>query len=758
MLKDFTLSLELEPTENRVVQTAAIFWSHDVNTAKIYIELLRKGTPIILNKDVTVRVMMLFDDENKSEHIYTAKIEDELKGLVSITLEESMRMYVGQVTCGVYVDYQNEEKTDNGYFTFGMRRSLIDKDMPELKKMYVSDFEDALKGIEELKEGIDKNVDNMKERIEVIEKLIKNNEVATKNELGILEDFREFESDIITKMKNEFTERGVSVHWFGAKGDGKTDDTEAIQKAIDFSSENKVPVYTAVGKTYMIKAHVDRDFESESWITFLKNEGGVLLKSNSHLHFATGSKFKAFETEDYAYNVLRTYNSENVKITGDGTLIGEADTHKGDVGEFGFGLAVFGGKNIYVEGLDATNFWGDGFLTDVLSESDLTPVENMVMVKCHAYKNGRQGLSLQGNVGFYAKECSFTGTYRVAPMAGVDCEPWLDEDESKNPMRDIVFEKCYFGDNYGSGFLSDGKHNQVKLIDCTFNNNAKFDIETYETDSITIENTSFKNNKIRLFNTNEALFIDNVFVNTNVVNEDSNMFKGGETIFKNCDYYASDNNPLFRNINGVKDSVTLDSINAYLTGGRLLSVSSDKTTLRNVDIYGTDSLMFQYGGVVSAKNVAISGSGGNGNQLIIGTAQTVILDNVSVANSTLANVIYDDDNSKKNLKKAVIKNSTLPSTSIHNKNLSGIKTEFFNNRGNGFDKWDAIFSEFETIPERSVRGILMFDSYNKFLENKSKMKAGDIFLVLYDGQDPLYKMFIYVSYNHIFEIQMNTIK
>lgn len=161
MLKDFTLSLELEPTENRIVQTAAIFWSHDVNTAKIYIELLRKGTPIILNKDVTVRVMMLFDDENKSEHIYTAKIEDELKGLVSITLEESMRMYVGQVTCGVYVDYQNEEKTDNGYFTFGMRRSLIDKDMPELQTLYVSDFEKALKDIKEFKVDIDKNISEM---------------------------------------------------------------------------------------------------------------------------------------------------------------------------------------------------------------------------------------------------------------------------------------------------------------------------------------------------------------------------------------------------------------------------------------------------------------------------------------------------------------------------------------------------------------------------------------------------------------------
>ncbi|MDT2808392.1 M14 family zinc carboxypeptidase [Vagococcus lutrae] len=157
MLKDFQVDLELSPRDNRVIQTGATYWSHDVNTAKINIKLLRHSEPVVLNKDVTVRVMMLFDDENKSEHIYTAKIEDELKGLVSITLEESMRMYVGQVTCGVYVDYQNEEKTDNGYFTFGMRRSLIDKDMPELQKLYVSDFEKALEKFKEIEKKIEQN-------------------------------------------------------------------------------------------------------------------------------------------------------------------------------------------------------------------------------------------------------------------------------------------------------------------------------------------------------------------------------------------------------------------------------------------------------------------------------------------------------------------------------------------------------------------------------------------------------------------------
>lgn len=273
MLKDFTLSLELEPTENRVVQTAAIFWSHDVNTAKIYIELLRKGTPIILNKDVTVRVMMLFDDENKSEHIYTAKIEDELKGLVSITLEESMRMYVGQVTCGVYVDYQNEEKTDNGYFTFGMRRSLIDKDMPEMQKLYVSDFEEALKTFEEfdsrlddMEKHFDDRYDTAKMDVEQIEKLIKNNSVVTENnfeefkkniykisDIGEIKILSKKYNNLTDHITEEFEGNYLNVAWFGAKTDGVTDDTESFIKAIE-KAESLVSDRFSTGATIFVPA------------------------------------------------------------------------------------------------------------------------------------------------------------------------------------------------------------------------------------------------------------------------------------------------------------------------------------------------------------------------------------------------------------------------------------------------------------------------------------------------------------------------
>lgn len=87
---------------------------------------------------------------------------------------------------------------------------------------------------------------------------IKQNNLLTQDQmdelLGSLTSFKPMGSNLIDKLNNEFSDRGVNVKWFGAKGDGVTDDSDAIQAAVDTGKSVFVPAGTyLITKTISLK-------------------------------------------------------------------------------------------------------------------------------------------------------------------------------------------------------------------------------------------------------------------------------------------------------------------------------------------------------------------------------------------------------------------------------------------------------------------------------------------------------------------------
>lgn len=124
------------------------------------------------------------------------------------------------------------------------------------------------------------------------------------------------------------TQSPFNIRQFGAKGDGQTKDTIAIQSAIDAAGVAGGTVYFPPGKylsgTVRLKSHV----------TAFLDAGATLIASPDKDDFDPYEKlnFKSFsddETTDFHYALLRGQDVEHVGVVGPGTIDGNRTTRRG---------------------------------------------------------------------------------------------------------------------------------------------------------------------------------------------------------------------------------------------------------------------------------------------------------------------------------------------------------------------------------------------------------------------------------------------
>ncbi|SET84114.1 protein of unknown function, partial [Enterococcus malodoratus] len=71
--------------------------------------------------------------------------EDAVNGIVSIVLEDNILGYVGRVEGSIYIELPDSRSLDTaGRFTFDIKRSPIDEDVPELKDYYWQGFNEIM--------------------------------------------------------------------------------------------------------------------------------------------------------------------------------------------------------------------------------------------------------------------------------------------------------------------------------------------------------------------------------------------------------------------------------------------------------------------------------------------------------------------------------------------------------------------------------------------------------------------------------------
>jgi polygalacturonase len=244
----------------------------------------------------------------------------------------------------------------------------------------------------------------------------------------------------------------INVKDKGAKGNGRTDDTAAIQEAIDAASQTRGTVFVPDG-VYMVEVVTQKRLALKSNMTFAMSGRAVL---------------RAIPTNSVQYRVLTISGATNVVVTG-GTLEGDRDKHKGKTGEWGMGLFIGdGARAITVNRLQANKMWGDGFY--------ISGANNLTLCEISADSNRRQGLSIIDATGVVVMNSVFKNTNGTRPGAGIDLEP-------NGPNQKIIgvqIRNSKFIGNEGGGVLIAGKKGRITNIEVshnTFTGNKPIDIE-----------------------------------------------------------------------------------------------------------------------------------------------------------------------------------------------------------------------------------------------------------------------------------------
>ncbi len=190
-----------------------------------------------------------------------------------------------------------------------------------------------------------------------------------------------------------------SVEDYGAVGDGVTDDTIAIQAALDAAS-GSVELHF-LGKTYITDP--------------LTVPSNIVI----HLHPSTIIKAKS----GYGANdpVLYIASVDNVTIHGNGgkVLMRKADYPTSDQRH---GVLLISATNVRIYDLRSDDAGGDGFYVGANSGSGLWS-ENILLQNCYANNNNRQGLSITSARDMWVIGGEYSGTNGTAPEAGIDVEP-----------------------------------------------------------------------------------------------------------------------------------------------------------------------------------------------------------------------------------------------------------------------------------------------------------------------------------------------
>ncbi|HFD0858953.1 TPA: BppU family phage baseplate upper protein [Enterococcus faecium] len=330
IIKKGPIKVPTQPKDFDLQATGLVFKSYDNQIALEFNVTQQDGAPADL-LGATLRLLMYVYDEadgtvTKEPVPFITKnliTESFLNGHVKYILPEALKAYSGVVETYVYIEYPDGSTSDNLGFTFRMKRSAIDGLAQDKADYFIEDFKQLLDGVKQ------EATDAVNEALAKVEAVSKNVSSA-QNDLTILEDridqtnqqigdIVKIRTDIdtlkINKADKEFVdaqlaqkvkkdELVVNVKDYGAKGDGVTNDTQAIQNALDTGKKVFIPK-----GTYMVSNLIPKGGQVifgenavDSWGTSIETSKTILKGMGGATDYVI--KNRTWDTDGNPYPVV----------------------------------------------------------------------------------------------------------------------------------------------------------------------------------------------------------------------------------------------------------------------------------------------------------------------------------------------------------------------------------------------------------------------------------------------------------------------
>ncbi|MCI7199485.1 glycosyl hydrolase family 28-related protein [Megasphaera elsdenii] len=332
----------------------------------------------------------------------------------------------------------------------------------------------------------------------------------------------------------------INVKQFGAVGDGVTDDSEAIQNAINATPKTGGILYFPPGK-YIQGDGTGLDYQPDDTTYSEPTNRDIRYIFDSYDHLTISGYGAVIEaninnpsTQKHAGLVFT--NCTNILIQGltyDGRLDKRPKTILSDDASWnkqhGIDIRDYN-ENITLMDVTCTRCMMDGFfIGGSYASKELKPT-GIRMLNCISTYNYRQGLSVVSADNGEILNCqfSYTGVIKsTAPRAGIDFE--CDETTVERNNNWIV-HNCKFLNNVGTGidislasnnievtssyFYNNAMHincGSTSSISAQFGNNLKISKNTFKIDAAP-SHVNLESNSLAFYNAVDIEFFDNTFI------------------------------------------------------------------------------------------------------------------------------------------------------------------------------------------------------------------------------------------------------